>query len=64
LANKNDCLYFGVSKVSCNIDGFRNASDVIVNRQVGYILRAKRSNVDEGGVVGGSGAVVIPYLID
>lgn len=41
-----------------------NASDVIVNRQVGYILRTKQSNVDEGGVAGGSGALVSPYLID
>ena len=64
MANKSDCLYFGVSKVSCNIDGFRNASDVIVNRQVGYILRIKQRNVDEGGVASGSGALVSPYLID
>ena len=57
-------MYFGVSKLSCNVDGFRNASDVIVNRQVGYILRTKQSNVDEGGVAGGAGALVSPYLID
>jgi len=34
-----------------------NASDMIVNRQMGYILRTKQSNVDEGGVAGGAGAL-------
>jgi glutathione synthase len=57
-------LYFGFSKLSCNVDVFRNASDMIVNRQMGYILRTKQSNVDEGGVAGGLGALVSPYLID
>jgi hypothetical protein len=57
-------LYFGDSKLSCNVDGFRNSSDEIVNRQVGYILRTKQSNVDEGGVASGSGFLVSPYLID
>jgi hypothetical protein len=57
-------LCFGVSRLSCNVDGFRNASDMIVNRQVGYILRTKQSNIDEGGVAGGAGALVSPYLID
>lgn len=37
---------------------------MIVNRQMGYILRTKQSNVDEGGVAGGLGALVSPYLID
>jgi hypothetical protein len=57
-------LCFGFSIFSCNVDGFRNASDMIVNRQVGYILRTKQSNIDEGGVASGSGALVSPYLID
>jgi Eukaryotic glutathione synthase, ATP binding domain. len=57
-------LCFGASKLSCNVDGFRNSSDVLVNRQVGYILRTKQSNVDEGGVAAGSGALNSPYLID
>jgi glutathione synthase len=57
-------LYFCTAKLSCNVDGFRNSSDVIVNRQVGYILRTKPSNVDESGVAAGSGALDSPYLID
>lgn len=57
-------LYFRTLKVSSTVDGFRNSSDVFVNRQVGYILRTKQSNVDEGGVAAGSGALNSPYLID
>jgi glutathione synthase len=46
------------------MNGFRNSSTVIANRQVGYMLRTKLSNADEGGVAAGSGALDSPYLID
>lgn len=46
------------------MDGFRNASTVIANRQVGHMLRTKLSSADEGGVAAGSGALDSPYLID
>jgi glutathione synthase len=46
------------------MDAFRNSDTVIVNQQVGYMLRTKLSDADEGGVAAGSGALDSPYLID
>jgi hypothetical protein len=46
------------------VDGFRNSSTVIANQQVGYMLRTKLSDADEGGVAAGSGALDSPYLSD
>ncbi|XP_076641100.1 glutathione synthetase [Halictus rubicundus] len=37
--------------------------NVIYNEQVGHILRSKKSNEDEGGIVAGIGAIDGPYLI-
>jgi glutathione synthase len=46
------------------MDSFRNSGTVITNRQVGYMLRTKLSDADEGGVAAGSGGLDSPYLID
>jgi glutathione synthase len=46
------------------MDAFRSSDTVIANRQVGYMLRTKMSDADEGGVAAGSGALDSPYLID
>ncbi|XP_021934218.1 glutathione synthetase-like isoform X2 [Zootermopsis nevadensis] len=40
-----------------------NSDTVIANQQVGYMLRTKLSDADEGGVAAGSGALDSPYLI-
>ncbi|XP_077283407.1 glutathione synthetase-like isoform X2 [Arctopsyche grandis] len=40
------------------------ASDIMVNRQVGHMLRTKLSDADEGGVAAGLGALDSPYLVD
>lgn len=37
---------------------------MMVNKQVGYMLRTKKSTSDEGGVAAGHGALDSPYLID
>ncbi|PSN51649.1 Glutathione synthetase [Blattella germanica] len=41
-----------------------DAANIRSNRQVGYMLRTKLSDADEGGVAAGSGALDSPYLID
>lgn len=38
--------------------------NVIVNKQVGHMLRTKSSTSDEGGVAAGIGALDCPFLID
>lgn len=38
--------------------------NIIVNRQVGHMLRTKSSTADEGGVAVGIGALDSPYLVD
>lgn len=38
--------------------------NVIVNRQVGHMLRTKMSTADEGGVAAGQGALDSPFLTD
>nr|CAD7448498.1 unnamed protein product [Timema bartmani] len=38
--------------------------NIIVNKQVGHMLRTKLSSADEGGVAAGAGALDSPYLID
>lgn len=38
--------------------------NIVVNRQVGHMLRTKLSSADEGGVATGLGACDSPYLID
>ncbi|XP_074034658.1 glutathione synthetase [Leptinotarsa decemlineata] len=37
---------------------------IIVNKQVGHMLRTKAADSDEGGVIAGFGALDSPYLID
>lgn len=37
---------------------------ILVNRQVGHMLRTKLAEADEGGVAAGLGALDSPYLID
>lgn len=39
-------------------------TNVIVNRQVGHMLRTKISTADEGGVAAGHGALDSPFLVD
>ncbi|XP_069676037.1 glutathione synthetase-like isoform X3 [Periplaneta americana] len=41
-----------------------NATTIFTNSQVGYMLRTKLSDADEGGVAAGSGALDSPFLID
>ncbi|GAB1867635.1 Glutathione synthetase [Camponotus japonicus] len=40
-----------------------DSNNIIVNKQVGHILRTKASSEDEGGIVAGVGALDSPYLI-
>ncbi|XP_029164299.1 glutathione synthetase-like [Nylanderia fulva] len=40
-----------------------DSSNIILNEQVGHILRTKSSSEDEGGIVAGIGALDSPYLI-
>lgn len=40
-----------------------NNNEIILNEQVGHILRTKLSSEDEGGIVAGIGALDSPYLI-
>ena len=42
----------------------RDPVNIVVNKQVGYMLRTKLSDSDEGGVSAGSGALDSPFLID
>ena len=41
-----------------------SSEEVMSNEQVGHMLRTKLSNVDEGGVAAGSGALDSVYLVD
>lgn len=41
----------------------RDDNEIMLNEQVGHILRTKASNEDEGGIVAGIGALDSPYLI-
>ncbi|ERL89235.1 hypothetical protein D910_06609 [Dendroctonus ponderosae] len=41
-----------------------DSQKIMVNRQVGHMLRTKVSTADEGGVAAGYGALDSPYLID
>ncbi|CAG9762266.1 unnamed protein product [Ceutorhynchus assimilis] len=41
-----------------------DSQKIMVNRQVGHMLRTKISTADEGGVAAGFGALDSPYLID
>lgn len=41
-----------------------DSQKILVNRQVGHMLRTKASTADEGGVAAGLGALDSPYLID
>lgn len=41
-----------------------DSQKIFVNRQVGHMLRTKASNVNEGGVAAGFGALDSPFLID
>lgn len=40
-----------------------DSNNIILNEQVGHILRTKSSSEDEGGIVAGIGALDSPYLI-
>lgn len=40
-----------------------DSNNIMVNKQVGHILRTKASSEDEGGIVAGVGALDSPYLI-
>lgn len=41
----------------------RDSNEIMLNEQVGHILRTKSSSEDEGGIVAGVGALDSPYLI-
>ncbi|XP_049825691.1 glutathione synthetase-like isoform X1 [Aethina tumida] len=41
-----------------------DSQKILVNRQVGHMLRTKMSDANEGGVAAGSGALDSPYLVD
>lgn len=41
-----------------------DSQKIMVNRQVGHMLRTKVSTANEGGVAAGLGALDSPYLID
>jgi len=41
-----------------------DSQKILVNRQVGHMLRTKSATADEGGVAAGLGALDSPYLID
>ncbi|XP_063218318.1 glutathione synthetase-like isoform X3 [Bacillus rossius redtenbacheri] len=41
-----------------------DGADIVVNQQVGHMLRTKHSCADEGGVAAGLGALDSPYLVD
>lgn len=43
---------------------FRDSQNIVVNRQVGHMLRTKISTANEGGVAAGLGALDSPYLVD
>lgn len=43
---------------------FRDSQNIMINRQVGHMLRTKNATADEGGVAAGLGALDSPYLID
>ncbi|XP_043277542.1 glutathione synthetase-like isoform X2 [Venturia canescens] len=40
-----------------------NHNEIIVNRQVGHVLRSKPVTSNEGGILGGAGALDSPYLV-
>ncbi|XP_018359283.1 PREDICTED: glutathione synthetase-like [Trachymyrmex cornetzi] len=40
-----------------------DSNEIMLNKQVGHILRTKLSSEDEGGIVAGVGALDSPYLI-
>ncbi|KAG5307228.1 GSHB synthetase, partial [Acromyrmex insinuator] len=40
-----------------------DSNEIMLNKQVGHILRTKLSSEDEGGIVAGIGALDSPYLI-
>jgi len=42
---------------------FRDSNEIMLNEQVGHVLRTKLSSEDEGGIVAGVGALDSPYLI-
>ena len=39
-------------------------TQVYINKQVGFLLRTKESKAQEGGVMSGSAAIDLPYLVD
>ncbi|KAF7284507.1 glutathione synthetase-like [Rhynchophorus ferrugineus] len=41
-----------------------DSQNIMINRQVGHMLRTKNATADEGGVAAGLGALDSPYLID
>ncbi|XP_065334799.1 glutathione synthetase-like isoform X2 [Cloeon dipterum] len=41
-----------------------DSEKILVNKQVGHMLRTKLSTADEGGVAAGLGALDSPYLVD
>jgi len=41
----------------------RDNNQIMLNEEVGHILRTKLSSQDEGGIVAGVGALDSPYLI-
>nr|XP_023012137.1 glutathione synthetase-like [Leptinotarsa decemlineata] len=43
---------------------FGDSENILVNRQVGHMLRTKTSTANEGGVAAGDGALDSPYLLD
>ncbi|CAH0551185.1 unnamed protein product [Brassicogethes aeneus] len=45
-------------------DPERDSQKILVNRQVGHMLRTKLSTSNEGGVAAGAGALDSPYLVE
>ncbi|KAJ8931265.1 hypothetical protein NQ314_015831 [Rhamnusium bicolor] len=56
---------FGDQAVQMALDNpDRDSQKILVNKQVGHMLRTKISTANEGGVAAGLGALDSPYLID
>lgn len=46
------------------MSNYRDKHKIMINQQVGHMLRTKLSSANEGGVAAGLGALDSPYLID
>ena len=39
-------------------------SHILINKQVGFLIRTKDASVQEGGVISASSSIDLPYLVD